>query len=219
MHFCLFLNVCVGLTSAHYTSCICRDRTMHVILFVCHYFHTHSLSTGRCLWRSDLRSDLSSFFTVFVLSLMSFPSPLPLSCQLQFTTMCWSYLSLKWNLSSFYCYPRWKAKAHDSCLQSSTGRRRQFGGSQFISPGPPFKLFLLNVLCFCVLLKCFVVCVSPCDYITQDTRESHPVNTHFALHFALFLCLRYHQHQHRYRGHCWLCPLPRPDSGSYSLVL
>lgn len=43
------------------TSCICNHWTMHVILFVCHYFHTHSLSTGRCLWRSDLRSDLSSF--------------------------------------------------------------------------------------------------------------------------------------------------------------
>lgn len=43
------------------TSRVCIHWTMHVILFVCHYFHTHSLSTGRCLWRSDLRSDLSSF--------------------------------------------------------------------------------------------------------------------------------------------------------------
>lgn len=67
------------------TSCICIHWTMHVILFVCHYFHTHSLSTGWCLWRSYLRSDLSSFS--LYLSCLSFPGRLPLSPQLQLTSL------------------------------------------------------------------------------------------------------------------------------------
>lgn len=92
---CILFIAFLWCFSAHYI-----HWTILVILFVCHYFHTHSLSTGWCLWRSDSRSDLSSFFIVFVLPSMLFTCPLPLIPQRQHTSL--------WLLcSTFECYLEW----------------------------------------------------------------------------------------------------------------
>lgn len=74
-------------------------------------------------------------------------------------------------------------------------------------------------MCFCVLLQCSVVCVSPCVHMTQETSDTLLINTHAAPHSPLLLCLRYHQYQHHRRGHHRVHPLPRPHTGCYSLVL
>lgn len=66
------------------TSCThCFHWTMHVILFVCGFFHTHSLSTGWCLWRSWLEVRFEFLFIVFIPFWMSISAPLPLSPRFQ----------------------------------------------------------------------------------------------------------------------------------------
>lgn len=64
-------------TKHHIFSMLLSDYFM--LLFLVHhhslfFVYTHSLSTGRCLWRRDLRLDLSSFFFFFMLVIdLSFP--------------------------------------------------------------------------------------------------------------------------------------------------
>lgn len=71
----------------------------------------------------------------------------------------------------------WEPTALESSPQTGAEGWQQFLCSQFIPPRSPFTLFLLNVVCSCVLLQCFVVCVSPCVHITQETRDIQLTDT------------------------------------------
>lgn len=183
---------------------------MHVTLFVCGYFHTHSLSTGRCLWRSDWRSDLSSFslylsrpwchFLVHFLSHTSISAKWDLHSvrMKQFVMLSWMGRpplpvphtpEWCWGLTAVWCL---------SC------------------PPPPFVLclhFPCSVYCVFFVFRCSVVwLVCP----PHETRDTHSFNTP---HSALSHRLRYPQHQHHHRGHRRLHPPARPHPCCYGLGL
>lgn len=188
---------------------------MHVRLFVI-IFHTHSLSTGWCLWRSDLRSDLSSFSLYLSCLWCPLLVPLPLSPQLQLITVCSFYYCLIKRVLTFV--PEWETAAPLSCLQSQTEGWQQFDYPQFCPLLFSFYTFPAKCTVFCVLLQCSVVCVLPCVHMIDKTSDTL-INTCTAPRSLLFLCLRYHHYQHHHWGHCRLHPLPRPHTGCDSLVL
>lgn len=146
---------------------------MHVILFVCHYFHTHSLSTGWCLWRSDLRSDLSSF-------------SLYLSCPV-FDVISWSSSSLTLTsahlgrliltiievkkICSFKCDPEWEPTAHVSSPQGSAE-----GWQQLISVSSPlFSFYTFPAKCTVFLCSAAVfcgLCIPLCPHVSGNKRHT-----------------------------------------------
>lgn len=132
-------------------------------IFFFHYFHTHSLLTGWCLWRSDMRSDLSSFsLCLFVSRLLFFARP---KLQLISVSFFWILLLFPW------------MRAHRSPSES-----RCHGNSAtiptFFLPSSPWTLLLLIDVSRSSL---FVVCEFPRVCAIDMTSDGHLMNTLLAL--------------------------------------